>query len=182
MIVVEPRSDDDLLLAGDPESFAIFYRRHVDWVLGFLQRRTHDPELAADLAAETFAAALLARRRYQPRDGHANSWLFRIALNKLTDAQRRGAAEDRARRRLGMERVVPDEDDLRRIERLGEEVSALGAVAALPAEQRDAIRARVLEEREYSEVAARLGVSEVVARKRVSRGLAALRSTVGAPR
>jgi RNA polymerase sigma-70 factor (ECF subfamily) len=83
-------SDDELLAAGDPQSFAAFYRRHVNWVLGYLQRRTRNPELAADLTAEVFAAALLGRRRYRPRDGHANSRLFRIALNKLADSQRRG--------------------------------------------------------------------------------------------
>jgi sigma-70-like protein len=36
-------------------------------------RRTGDPELAADLAAEAFAAALVAVRRY--RAGPAPAWL-----------------------------------------------------------------------------------------------------------
>jgi RNA polymerase sigma-70 factor (ECF subfamily) len=178
--LADTRTDDDLLCAGDPESFAIFYRRHLDWVLGFLQRRTRDPELAADLAAEVFAAALLARRRYRPHDGHANSWLFRIALNKLTDAQRRGSAETRARDRLRMQPVMPDHDDLRAIEALGDEVSALVELQHLPAEQRSAITARVLHDRDYGEIAAGQGVSETVVRKRVSRGLAALRARIGA--
>lgn len=178
--IADTRTDDELLCAGDPESFALFYRRHLDWVLGFLQRRTRDPELAADLAAEVFAAALLARRRYRPRDGHANSWLFRIAVNKLTDAQRRGSAETRARDRLRMQPVIPDDDDLRAIEALGEEVSALVALDHLPDEQRSAITARVLHDRDYGEIAVRQGVSETVVRKRVSRGLAALRARIGA--
>jgi RNA polymerase sigma-70 factor (ECF subfamily) len=46
----------------------------------------------------------------------------------------------------------------------------------LPAEQRDAVRERVLEERDYPEIAARLRCSEQVVRKRVSRGLTALRA------
>jgi RNA polymerase sigma factor (sigma-70 family) len=176
------RTDDDLLAASDSESFAIFYRRHVDWVMGFLQRRTRDPELAADLTSEVFAAALLARRRYKPRDGRANSWLFRIALNKLTDAQRRGWAEDRARRRLGMQPVLPDDEDLRRIEGLGQEVEAMAYVRELPVEQRAAVTAHVIRGRSYADIASELGVSEAVTRKRVSRGLAALRMRMGGQR
>src|SRR3954463_2711217 len=97
-------TDEELLSARDAASFECFYVRHVDALLGFFARRTRDPELAADLTAETFAAALAARRRYRPGKGAANAWLYGIALKKLADAQRRGYAESRARRRLGMGR------------------------------------------------------------------------------
>jgi DNA-directed RNA polymerase specialized sigma24 family protein len=46
----------------------------------------------------------------------------------------------------------------------------------LPADQRDAVALRVLLDHDYAEVAAHAGVSEAVARKRVSRGLSALRA------
>jgi RNA polymerase sigma-70 factor (ECF subfamily) len=49
-------------------------------------------------------------------------------------------------------------------------------LAALPADQRDAVVARVLEEQEYAEMATNARTSESVVRKRVSRGLAGLRS------
>jgi hypothetical protein len=54
-------SDDDgeLLrrhVAGDPDAFVAYYRRNLALVLAFFLRRTGDPELAADLAAEVFAA------------------------------------------------------------------------------------------------------------------------------
>lgn len=173
--MVRELTDDELLLAGDADSFSLFYRRHVDWVLGFLHRRTGDPELAADLCAEVFAAALIARDRYRPRDGKANSWLYRITLNKLNDSFRRGYAENRARRKLGMQRLDLDDDDLRRIEELGD----ADLLAGLPVDQAQAVRARVLDELDYDEIAAGLGVSEAVVRKRVSRGLGSLRGRVG---
>ena len=172
-------TDDELLRSDEPEDFAIFYRRHLDWVLGYLQRRTGDPELAADLCAEVFATALLARAKYKPRDGHANSWLFRIAQNKLTDTWRRGQAEQRARRRLGMERVVPDEHDRQWIETLGHDAEIVGALDFLPGEQRAAVTEHVLHDRGYPELAAQEGVTEAVMRKRVSRGLAAMRARIG---
>jgi DNA-directed RNA polymerase specialized sigma24 family protein len=98
-------SDEALLAGRDPAGFEEFYVRHVEELLGFFARRTRDAELAADLTAETFAAALASRRRYRPQRGSAGAWLHGIALKKLADAQRSGCAEDRARRRLGMERV-----------------------------------------------------------------------------
>jgi DNA-directed RNA polymerase specialized sigma24 family protein len=41
------------------------------------------------------------------------------------------------------------------------------------------VTARVIEERDYGEIAGQLSLSEQVVRKRVSRGLARLRSTIG---
>jgi RNA polymerase sigma factor (sigma-70 family) len=171
---------DEALLAGhDPASFEAFYLRYVETLLGFFARRTHDPELAADLTAETFAAALAHRRRYRPEKGAAASWLFGIALHKLTDAQRRGYAERRARRRLGMERLELHEDDYARIESLAEAEGVLALLELLAPEQRDAVRAHVMEGRGYGEIARTEHTSETVVRKRVSRGLAAVRQRMG---
>jgi RNA polymerase sigma factor (sigma-70 family) len=174
---------DEVLLAGrDPASFELFYTRHVEAVLGFFARRTRNAELAADLTAETFAAALAGRRRFRPQSGAASAWLFGIAMKKLADAQRRGYAERRACRRIGMERLELSDDDIARIDALGESSKASALVELLAVDQREAIRAHVLEERSYAEIAAREQVSEAVVRKRVSRGLAVVRARMGARR
>ena len=68
-----------------------------------------------------------------------------------------------------------DDEDVARIEAVGDG-PAVSALASLPPEQRAAVEARVVEELEYADVAAALQCSEQVARKRVSRGLAALRA------
>ena len=83
-------SDEELLGHNDASSFELFYNRYFERVLAFFSRRTRDPELAADLTAETFAAALAARRRYRQESGGAGAWLFGIAYHKLADAQRKG--------------------------------------------------------------------------------------------
>jgi DNA-directed RNA polymerase specialized sigma24 family protein len=75
-------TDETLLLSGDPEDFGRFYDRYVRSLLGYFQRRTRDPEAAADLTAETFAAALAARGRFQARAVPASVWLFAIAQHK----------------------------------------------------------------------------------------------------
>ena len=51
-------------------------------------------EAAADLTAETFAAAIVARRRFRPGVAPAGAWLLTIAHRKLVDYQRRGFAEE----------------------------------------------------------------------------------------
>src|ERR1700742_4556001 len=76
------------------------------------------PELAADLAAETFAAALQALPHYGEPPGHARGWLFAIATDKLADSARRGAVADRSRRELGMAACELTDSDLERVEEL----------------------------------------------------------------
>jgi len=175
-------TDEALLASGDPGAFDRLYRRHAEDLLGYFARRTRDPELAADLTAETFAAALASRRRYRPGAGAPAAWLYGIAMHKLTDAQRRGYAEDRARRRMGMERLSLDDDDLARIESLAEGRRAAALLEGLAPDQQQAIRAHVMEDRDYNEIAGSLAISESVVRKRVSRGLAAVRRRMGAER
>jgi RNA polymerase sigma factor (sigma-70 family) len=176
VLVTRSCSDDELLTAGGPDGFALFYRRHVDSILRYFARSTHDAELAADLTAESFAAALEAKRRFKPGGPPAQAWLYGIASRKLADYHRRGYAEDRARKRLRMERVEPADADLRRIEALAGGTEVVSLVEELPADQRRAVRARVVEERGYGEIARELEISPTVARKRVSRGLAAIRA------
>src|SRR3954466_4537418 len=171
-------TDEALLLSGDLEDFGVFYDRYVTALLAFFQRRTADPEVAADLTAETFAAAMVARGRYTPRGETAAGWLFAIAQHKLTDYRRRGYAEGRMRARLGMEPVPVSAEDAEMIRWLGDD-AAVQMVEELPADQRDAIRAHVLDDRAYAEIARSERLSEATVRKRVSRGLRVLRDRAG---
>ncbi|HEY5318927.1 MAG TPA: RNA polymerase sigma factor [Solirubrobacteraceae bacterium] len=160
------------------EDFGAFYRLHLDRVLAFCAHRTGEPELAADVAAEVFAAALIARRRYRPDRGAPETWLLGIAAHKLADAQRRGHVERRAQARLGIAPIEWTDEDLARVSALGDGRPVAALLQELPGDQRAAVQARIVEERSYEDVASQLGVSEATARKRVSRGLATLRARV----
>jgi RNA polymerase sigma-70 factor (ECF subfamily) len=175
-------TDEQLLTARDAASFERFYVRHVEAVLAYFSRRTGDAELSADLCAETFAAALTSRHRFRPGEAPATAWLYGIASKKLADAQRRGYAEMRARKRLGMERIELSDADIARIDRLGEGDDARAWLEQLAPDQRAAVRAHVIDERPYGEIAGELHTSEAVVRKRVSRGLAAMRTRMGVRR
>lgn len=170
--------DDDHLLRRTPEdaqAFALFYRRHEALVFGFLMRRTGDAELAADLAAETFAEALVAAGRYVPSKAPAEAWLLGIARHKLLRSLERGRAEQRARNKLGMPRLELDDDELDAVMACDDGIRAEALLDSLPEEQAVAVRGRVLDEESYAELSRRLRCSEPTVRKRVSRGLLTLK-------
>ena len=88
--------------------------------------------------------------------------------------------EQRAQRRLGIQDIALTDADLERIEaQIDSDRSPLeDLLAELPDDQRDAIRAHVLDEDTYDEISRRLGTSQAVVRKRVSRGLHQLRRQI----
>lgn len=179
------KTDSQLLkeTGRDPEAFGEFYRRHAEAVLAYLLYRTRDPHRALDLTAEVFVAALESRSRYRERRGPARAWLFGIARNVVADSNRSFAAGQRARRRLGIEPLAFEDAELERVEELidleREELPLSALLADLPEHEHAAVKARVINEEEYSAIASREGVSDEVIRKRVSRGLSRLGGRLG---
>jgi RNA polymerase sigma factor (sigma-70 family) len=173
---IEP-SDEELLAGGRTEDFGALYERTYPLIRAYLRRRVGArPDLVLDLVAETFARALERREQFDPQRGPAVVWLLGIANHLFLDAMRRGRAADQSRRRLGMEPIHVEDDQLELIEH--ESASELlRALDRLPGEQREAIERRVLHEHPYAAIAEQVGCSEQVVRKRVSRGLSALRRT-----
>ena len=171
MTELEVLTDGELLALtpSDPDAFAVFYRRHSRAVLAFVARRA-TPSDVGDLVAEVFATALVHCRRYDPGRGAAGAWLAWIAANLVAGATRRGAVEARMCRRLGIQRPVLESVALE-FDVGGEEL-----LASLPIDQRLAVEARVLHDKDYAQIALEQSVSPQVVRKRVSRGLGALRS------
>jgi RNA polymerase sigma factor (sigma-70 family) len=176
------RSTDEELLAaaaiGDQQAFGVFFDRHLAGITAFFRRRVSEPEVAFDLAAETFAAVVVGLARFDEARGPAAGWLFGIARNKLLESKRRGRVEALARRKLALDPQVLDDEDLRRVEELAAvgDASVSRLLDELPGDQRDAVLARVVEEQPYGEIARGLGCSEMVVRQRVHRGLASLRA------
>jgi RNA polymerase sigma factor (sigma-70 family) len=177
-------TDEELLAAAehDRAAFGEFYERTERVVLGFFGAATRSADLATDLTAETFAAALSSVGRFDPRRGSARVWLFGIARHVLARSAQRGRVDSEARRRLGLEVLIVEREQLdaitELIEREGDRVVEEW-LAVLPDEQAQALRARVLDGRPYADIAAQLRCSQAVVRQRVSRGLGRLRREVG---
>jgi RNA polymerase sigma-70 factor (ECF subfamily) len=176
------RWDDDARLVariarGDEGAFTAIYDRYLPLVLRWSLRETGNREVAADLVAETFAAALIASPRYRPGKGSVGTWLLGIARNKLRESRRRRRIEDSARRRVGLDPAAFGEADFERVEELSSlDAGVVELLETLPPALREAVSLRVIEERPYEEIAEQLRCSESVVRQRVSRGLRTLKS------
>jgi RNA polymerase sigma-70 factor (sigma-E family) len=125
---------------------------------------------AEDVVQEALAKAL-ARWGRISRMGDVDAYVRRMVVNGHTSWWRRWrrretpveAVHDRAVADAG-----PEDHD-----------RVWAACRALPEAQRTAVVLRYYEELEYAEIAALTGVAEGSVRSRVSRGLAALRETLG---
>ncbi len=176
--------DRELLLIAkdDREAFAALYQRHAEGILAYFSRAVGRSDLALDLTAETFAAALIALPKYQATAAPGRSWLYAIAHNRLIDSVRRGRSEARAREELGMQAIVLTGEGEAIIDQIVARLdgrSALELVKDLPNDQRAAITARFVTGQDYADIAAEMECSEQVVRKRVSRGLDTLRARLG---
>jgi RNA polymerase sigma-70 factor (ECF subfamily) len=74
---------------GDIAAFEALVRRWQEPIGRFLQRLTGRRELAQDLCQEVFLRVYQAGPRYREQ-GAFRTWIYRIALNVVRDAARRG--------------------------------------------------------------------------------------------
>ncbi len=176
----DPRSDSELLVQSrrDPEAFGLLYRRHSEDLLAYFYRRTRNPEVAADLLAETFAIAYTKRRRYRRTSSPGRAWLYGIARLEYARFCRRREVELRAVRKLGITVPAMSDEDITRIEAIVDAEMLSGplveAVADLSPAERQAVVARVVGEMDYGEIAESIGITRGAARVRVHRGLGRL--------
>ncbi len=179
-------SDAELIIASrnDPGAFRELYDRWADDLLAYFYRRVFDPEVAAELLAETFAVAFERRERFRDLGRPGGAWLYGIAAKELSHWFRRSRVELKAARRLGLDIPRLDHDSMTRIEALADAETQrrhlARALSALPAGERDAVSLRVIRELDYPEIAQRLRCTEAAARTRVHRGLARLSTLVEA--
>ncbi len=175
------RGSDALLCASrtSADAFVHFYEAYAERVIRFLARRLLDTELAYELHAEVFAIAFEQRTTFRGRTPEEEQgWLFAIARSQLSAYWRRGDVERAALSRLQLTRPALDDAALERLEDLAEldtlRPRLAEAIDRLPDDQREAVRMRVVDEAGYAEIAAHQGVSNALARARVSRGLRTL--------
>jgi RNA polymerase sigma-70 factor (ECF subfamily) len=163
--------------APDRVAFVALYRRYADAVYRYHVRHVGDHDEAEDLTAATFDRALAAFDRYREQ-GSAAAWLFAIARHARLDHQRR------LRPRVGLAQAgsvadaapSPDERALRA--EAARELRQL--VAALPADQQEALALRFFAGLSTAEAAAALGRSEGAVKMLVHRAVAALRGSYAA--
>jgi len=140
---------------------------HRDVLVRFAQRKLHDPMLAEDVVHDVFEAVLCGRARFAGRSA-LRSWLTAILKHKIVDLVRQRAGLDSlddgsddegdARESLALRCPLPLPDEVaeqrQRLHR------TLRRIESLPANLRDVMQLRVLQDRPAREVCATLHISE----------------------
>jgi RNA polymerase sigma-70 factor (ECF subfamily) len=159
-------------IGRDPDLLEAFYREHVEAVQHFVARRVADRQLAADLTAEVFLAAIESAGSYRPGRGSPMAWLYGVARNVVSGELRRSGRERRAVGRLGGQRVLDGDDQTRMDERLDAAARArelYRAMERLSDGERAVLELTALDGLTVAEAAGALGIQPIAARVRLHR-------------
>jgi RNA polymerase sigma-70 factor (ECF subfamily) len=157
------------------EAFERLYCEHAQPLYAFLSYRTGDRVLAEDLLADTFERALRARRRFDRSKASEKTWLYTIALNRLRDQVRRGAAEGRAIERVAVGAVAGSSGG---IEEIADRDLIARGLEALSDEEREATALRFGADLTVPEIARLTNESLTTVEGRVYRALRKLRAAL----
>ena len=187
------------MMAGDEEAFALLYRQKHPAIYRFALHMSSSASVAEDITQEVFMALIRDPKRFDPRRGTLNGFLFGIARNHL---RKRWEAD---RRTVSLAFGAEDSDDFSSLvpassgnhghggAPVHDEFASVEtitrvrqAISTLPVNYREAVILCELEEMSYDEAATALGCPVGTVRSRLHRGramlLEKLRDTRPAPR
>lgn len=180
---MRPEPDDrELMLRyrdGDAGAFDLLYSRHKGGLYRYLLRQSRHPATAEELFQEVWIRVVRARHRYRAT-ARFTTWLYQVAHNCLVDRIRH------ERRRGG----DPADDDPAELDGgagdgTAEAAAAAqtaqrleAALAALPAEQREAFLLREEGGLGVDEIAAATGVPREAAKSRLRYAVRKLRAAI----
>lgn len=164
---------------GDDKAFSELVKRYQGRIYRFLARLLQSPDDALEMTQDTFLRAYEGLASWRP-DAPFKAWLFRIARNGAFDRLRRD--------KLVAFEPLDDEADMPDLSG-GPEAHAEtaqryrlleAALQRLPAEHREILLLREIEELSYDEIAAVLHLHVGTVKSRIARARAALLDKVKA--
>jgi len=179
--LAEGLSDEALLAgmaAGAVGAGTAFVRRHQSRVFGLAWTLVRDPDLAEDVAQETFLRAWRHSTGFDPRKGSVRSWLFRITQNLAIDALRMRRAEPTDPETL-LAHLALDDDPVDHITRLEDAERVRAAVRRLPTPQQWALVLAAYLGRTAEEISRIERIPLGTAKTRIRAAMLRLRATLG---
>jgi RNA polymerase sigma factor (sigma-70 family) len=160
---------------GDRAAFEELYRRTSPWLAVRLRRRCADEDVVADVLQETYLAIWRAAGSYvgSVTEGSAAGWLWTIAANRLVDAFRRRARQERVPTVALREMSSPAAEEEVLATRVDQNFEQ--ALLRLPPELRQVLQAMVLDDLSVRQTAVLLSVPEGTVKTRARRARIALR-------
>jgi RNA polymerase sigma factor (sigma-70 family) len=163
--------------------FERLYRAEFGTVAGYFARRTRDPQLVADLTADTFVVAMRSYASFQPSRTNPRAWTLgvarRVYARHTETAARRKAGEPR---RASIGRLLSPEETEELLLRIDLESSAaelLQRLGVLPEIDREAIELIDLDGLSPAEAARELGLPLATLHARLLLARARLRRSGG---
>ena len=175
-------TSDEMLMqayaAGDADAFQVLYQRHRSLLYGFLMRSLGRRDWADDCFQETWSRVIRARNRYRP-EAKFSTWLLQIAHNLLIDRHR----QQRPHVPLDLVAEPADDSDGQQqpdavLDRFQRSRRLREAIAALPAQQRQAVLLRLDQELALEEIATVTGVGRETVKSRLRYAMAKLREAL----
>jgi RNA polymerase sigma-70 factor (ECF subfamily) len=170
---------------GAAAEFERLYRANVDGVTAYFARRTGDPQLVADLTADTFVAAITGFASFDPRKGTARAWVFGIAGHVYASHCQAYSQQQQRLHRLGGRRDLDPDQVEELLDRIDAERAAhalLSELARLPEPDRAVIDLVDIAGLRPAEAATALGLTPGTVRMRLMRARARLRKQSSATR
>jgi RNA polymerase sigma-70 factor, ECF subfamily len=177
--------DDAAVIARsirDPDQFAAIYERYFGEIYRYVAGRL-GPDVADDLAAETFLVAFRKRERVDPALGRVRPWLYGIATILVGQHRRAETRRYRALSRAGRGAPASDESHDDRVaaavaaERLGPRLAT--ALAELGQGDRDVVLLVAISELSHQEIAVALEIPYGTVGSRLNRARRELRDALG---
>jgi RNA polymerase sigma-70 factor (ECF subfamily) len=168
----------EVLSGGRLDEFEGLYRSEIRAITAFFARRSRNPQVVADLTADTFVEAMSSFLGNGPSPGSERPWLYAIARRVYAKhCERSGRRAEALRDHVSWLPLDEDETD-ELAERIDTERSArsvLRTLAGLPRLEREAIELVDLAGLTPKEAAAALGVTAGALRVRLFRARARIR-------
>ena len=165
----------------DPEVFGRLYDQYYSQIFNHILRRVANLEIAQDLTSEVFFKALKNLEQFHWRNVPFSSWLYRIAINQITDYFRKGKHEMFSLEEIpdsitpsnpSIDEVLEAEEELRRHEDF---LLLHGNISKLPIKYQDVITLRFFENKQIKEIGEILGKREGTIKSLLHRGLKKLK-------
>lgn len=162
----------------DRSAFAALFGHFGPRIKAYLMRRGSDAGAAEEVVQEVMVTLWRRAETFDARQANASTWVFTIARNKRIDMMRRERRpeidpEDPA--------LVPAENGNAedRVERAQDAARLRGAMASLPAEQKDLLTMAFFEDKPHSTIAAESGLPLGTVKSRIRLAMARLRKELG---
>jgi RNA polymerase sigma-70 factor, ECF subfamily len=95
---VSSRLSDETLMAlvteGDPDAFALLYRRHTPAALALATQMCRRRAIAEEVIQEAFLSFWRSRRRFDATRGSVRAWVLGIVRNRAIDVLRQNVASE----------------------------------------------------------------------------------------